>query len=117
MLFITQTLSLTSLCQEQLKKAVVVSNITCSYSLGEVLVTAFDNVSASIAHGEFVGIMGTSGSGKSTLLNLIGGLDRFDSGKIIVDGLDIALLDENELAKYRREKIGFIFQSYNLIGL
>ncbi|MCL6471820.1 MAG: ABC transporter ATP-binding protein [Firmicutes bacterium] len=96
-------------------KAVVVTDLTRRYSLGEVLVTALDSVSISITHGEFVSIMGTSGSGKSTLLNLIGGLDRFDSGKVIVDGLDIASLDENELAKYRRERIGFIFQSYNLI--
>ncbi len=96
-------------------KAITVTNLVRKYTLGEVLVTALDNISLSIEQGEFVSIMGTSGSGKSTLLNLIGGLDRFDSGKIIVDELDIASLDENELAKYRREKIGFIFQSYNLI--
>ncbi|HZD60207.1 MAG TPA: ABC transporter ATP-binding protein [Anaerolineae bacterium] len=79
------------------------------------MVTALNGVSVSIGQGEFVSIMGTSGSGKSTLLNLIGGLDRFDSGRIMVDELDIASLDENQLATYRREKIGFVFQSYNLI--
>jgi len=98
-----------------LTQLITVSNLVCRYSLGEVFVIALNGVSISIGKGEFVSIMGTSGSGKSTLLNLIGGLDRFDSGKITVDGLDIASLDENELAKYRREKIGFIFQSYNLI--
>lgn len=96
-------------------KTITVTDLVRRYSLGEVLVTALNGVSVSIEQGEFVSIMGTSGSGKSTLLNLIGGLDRFDSGKIIVDELDIASLDENELARYRREKIGFIFQSYNLI--
>jgi len=92
-----------------------VVNLVRKYSLGKEPLIALDNVSISISQGEFVSIMGTSGSGKSTLLNLIGGLDRFDSGEISVDGLDIASLDENQLAKYRREKIGFIFQSYNLV--
>lgn len=93
----------------------MVTNLVRKYSLGEAAVTALNGVSISVKQGEFVSIMGTSGSGKSTLLNLIGGLDRFDSGEIVVDGLDISSLDENQLARYRREKIGFIFQSYNLI--
>jgi putative ABC transport system ATP-binding protein len=98
-----------------LNQAIVVVDLVRKYSLGEVPVMALNSASVSIEQGEFVSIMGTSGSGKSTLLNLIGGLDRFDSGKIIVDGIDISSLDENELARYRREEIGFIFQSYNLI--
>jgi len=98
-----------------LNQVISVVNLVRKYSLGKEPLIALDNVSISISQGEFVSIMGTSGSGKSTLLNLIGGLDRFDSGEISVDGLDIASLDENQLAKYRREKIGFIFQSYNLV--
>ncbi|MBE0448007.1 MAG: ABC transporter ATP-binding protein [Actinobacteria bacterium] len=98
-----------------MNQVIAVTDLVRKYSLGEVLVIALNGVSISIERGEFVSIMGASGSGKSTLLNLIGGLDRFDSGKIMVDGLDITSLDENQLAKYRREKIGFIFQSYNLI--
>lgn len=98
-----------------MNQVISVVNLVRKYSLGKEPLIALDNVSISISQGEFVSIMGTSGSGKSTLLNLIGGLDRFDSGEISVDGLDIASLDENQLAKYRREKIGFIFQSYNLV--
>ena len=89
-----------------LNQAIVAVGLVRTYSLGKVQVTALDSVSVTIEKGGFICIMGTSGSGKSTLLNLIGGLDRFDSGSIIVDGLEISKLDENELANYRREKIG-----------
>ena len=76
---------------------------------------ALDGVSLSVEHGEFVAIVGTSGSGKSTLLNMIGGLDVPTSGKVIVDGKDLSTLKDEQLTIFRRRKIGFIFQNYNLI--
>ena len=76
---------------------------------------ALDGVSLSVEHGEFVAIVGTSGSGKSTLLNMIGGLDVPTSGKVIVDGKDQSTLKDEQLTIFRRRKIGFIFQNYNLV--
>ena len=76
---------------------------------------ALDGVSLSVEHGEFVAIVGTSGSGKSTLLNMIGGLDVSTSGKVIVDGKDLSTLKDEQLTIFRRRKIGFIFQNYNLV--
>lgn len=76
---------------------------------------ALDGVSLSVEHGEFVAIVGTSGSGKSTLLNMIGGLDVPTSGKVIVDGKDLSTLKDEQLTIFRRRKIGFIFQNYNLV--
>ena len=76
---------------------------------------ALDGVSLSVELGEFVAIVGTSGSGKSTLLNMIGGLDVPTSGKVIVDGRDLSTLNDEQLAIFRRRKIGFIFQNYNLV--
>ena len=76
---------------------------------------ALDGVSLSVEHGEFVAIVGTSGSGKSTLLNMIGGLDVPTSGKVIVDGKDLSTLKYEQLTIFRRRKIGFIFQNYNLV--
>ena len=76
---------------------------------------ALDGVSLSVEHGEFVAIVGTSGSGKSTLLNMIGGLDVPTSGKVIVDGRDLSTLKDEQLTIFRRRKIGFIFQNYNLV--
>mgnify|MGYP002744599186 FL=1 len=76
---------------------------------------ALDGVSLTIAAGEFVAIVGTSGSGKSTLLNMIGGLDVPTSGKVIVDGRDLSTLKDEQLTIFRRRKIGFIFQNYNLV--
>ena len=76
---------------------------------------ALDGVNLSVEDGEFVAIVGTSGSGKSTLLNMIGGLDVPTSGKVIVDGRDLSTLKDEQLTIFRRRKIGFIFQNYNLV--
>lgn len=76
---------------------------------------ALDGVSLSVERGEFLAIVGTSGSGKSTLLNMIGGLDVLTSGKVFVEGRDLSALKEEQLTIFRRRKIGFIFQNYNLV--
>ncbi len=91
---------------EQLKKY---------YGSKETIVKALDDVNITIENGEFVSVVGTSGSGKSTLLHLLGGLDRPSFGKVLVDGKDIFALKDDELTIFRRRKIGFVFQSYNLI--
>ncbi|MBP3543600.1 MAG: ABC transporter ATP-binding protein [Lachnospiraceae bacterium] len=85
------------------------------YGSGDTMVKALDGVDFSVEDGEFVAIVGTSGSGKSTLLHMIGGLDRPTFGKVEVEGKDIFSLKEDELTIFRRRKIGFIFQSYNLV--
>jgi ABC-type antimicrobial peptide transport system, ATPase component len=86
-----------------------------SYGSGDTRVDALKNVDISINQGEFVAVVGPSGSGKSTLLHLLGGVDRPTSGRVLVDRDDIYSLNENELAIFRRRKVGFIFQFYNLI--
>ena len=85
------------------------------YGIEPNITKALDGVSLSVDHGEFIAIVGTSGSGKSTLLNMIGGLDVPSSGKVIVDGRDLATLKDEQLTIFRRRKIGFIFQNYNLV--
>lgn len=85
------------------------------YGVKPNITKALDGVSLSIEPGEFVAIIGTSGSGKSTLLNMMGGLDVPTSGKVIVDGKDLSTLNEEHLAIFRRRKIGFVFQNYNLV--
>ncbi|MEG1132177.1 MAG: ABC transporter ATP-binding protein [Romboutsia sp.] len=85
------------------------------YGENETIVKALDDVNITIKRGEFVAIVGTSGSGKSTLLHMLGGLDRQTSGKVLVDNKDIFNLKEDELTIFRRRKIGFIFQSFNLV--
>lgn len=94
-----------------------VENLTKTYGKGENKVTAVDNISFSIEKGEFVAIVGASGSGKSTLLHLLGGVDRPTSGKVIIDGKDIYLLNNDQLAIFRRRQIGIIYQFYNLIPI
>ena len=85
------------------------------YGEGDTQVRALDGVDLSVEKGEFVSIVGTSGSGKSTLLHMLGGLDRPTSGKVLVDGKDIFSLKDDELTIFRRRKIGFVFQAYNLV--
>ncbi len=85
------------------------------YGEGETLVKALDDVSLRVERGEFVSIIGTSGSGKSTLLHMLGGLDNPTEGKVIIDDKDISGLRGDELCIFRRRKIGFIFQSFNLV--
>ncbi len=85
------------------------------YGSGENEVRALDGVGLSVEKGEFVAVVGTSGSGKSTLLHMLGGLDRPTSGRVVVDGKDIFSLGDEALTIFRRRKIGFVFQSYNLV--
>ena len=85
------------------------------YGAGDTQVKALDGVDLAVERSEFVAIVGTSGSGKSTLLHMLGGLDRPTSGKVTVDGRDIFALKDEELTIFRRRKIGFVFQSYNLV--
>lgn len=86
-----------------------------TFSVGDALVHGLDNVSLHISAGEYVSIMGPSGSGKSTLLNIIGILDALDSGEYILDGKNVNKLSENQQAQLRRDKIGFVFQSFHLL--
>ena len=90
-------------------------NLRKIYGSGDTEVRALDGVNLSVDSGEFVAIVGTSGSGKSTLLHMLGGLDRPTSGSVIVDGQDIFSLKDEALTIFRRRKIGFVFQSYNLV--
>jgi len=91
------------------------NNISKIYDLGELKVNALDNVSFRCQKGEAVSIMGPSGSGKSTLMNLLGCLDRPTSGSYCLEGQDVSSLNDNELAEIRNRKLGFVFQSYNLL--
>ena len=92
-----------------------VENLTRIYGEGENAVRALDGVSFSVHKGEFVAVIGASGSGKSTLLHLLGGVDRPTSGKVFVGGVDVYAQNEDELAVFRRRKVGRIYQVYNLI--
>ncbi|ROR27292.1 putative ABC transport system ATP-binding protein [Mobilisporobacter senegalensis] len=92
-----------------------VENLTKSYKTGEVTTTVLKGVAMELHKGEIGVILGPSGSGKSTLLNIIGGIDRSDSGTVIVDNIKVTKLTDDELTDYRRDFIGFIFQFYNLI--
>ncbi len=90
-------------------------NVTKDYPMGEVIVHALRGLDLEVKRGEFIVLLGPSGSGKTTTLNLIGGLDRPTSGSVIVQGEDITRYGDSELTRYRREKVGFVFQFFNLI--
>ena len=92
-----------------------VKELTKKYGRGESEVIALDHVSFSVERGEFVAIIGASGSGKSTLMNMIGGIDHPTGGSVVIEGNDIALMSEDELAIFRRRNLGIIYQFYNLI--
>lgn len=94
-----------------------VRNLKKYYNTGENTVKALDGIDLDICKGEFLAVVGTSGSGKSTLLHMLGGLDNPTSGEIIIDGRNISGLSRDELTVYRRRKIGFVFQNYNLLPL
>lgn len=96
-------------------EVVRVENLYKSYGKGNTKVEALKTVDLSIKQGEFVAVVGPSGSGKSTLLHLLGGVDKPSGGKVFIDGIDIYGLSEKELAIFRRRKVGFIFQFYNLV--
>ena len=99
-----------------MKSKVCLKHISKKYTFGEVQVDALKDINFSIEHGEFVIILGASGSGKSTILNLLGGMDTASGGDILVAGNLITKYNENDLSRYRRDEIGFVFQSYNLIS-
>ncbi|MCI8647135.1 MAG: ABC transporter ATP-binding protein [Firmicutes bacterium] len=95
----------------------IAENLKKYYETGQVTVKALDGINLSVKKGEFVAVVGTSGSGKSTLLHMLGGLDNPTSGRVIVGGLDISKMTKDGLAVFRRRKIGFVFQNYNLLPL
>ena len=99
----------------QTRNIVRVSGVTKTFTLGKVLVEALKGIDLEIAAGNYISIMGPSGSGKSTLFNMIGGLDKPSAGKVFIDEVDIAQLDAYELAWLRCRKIGYIFQTFNII--
>lgn len=98
-----------------MKDILQVKNVTKYYSSGSVVTKALDGISFTVNQGEFTAIMGASGSGKSTLLNVISTIDRVSAGDIYVEGKNLAEMKENQLSAFRRDKLGFIFQEYNLL--
>lgn len=94
---------------------IVAEHLVKHYRMGEETVRALDGVSFSIPRSGYCAIVGPSGSGKSTLMNIIGGLDASSSGRIVIDGEDLGQLDDEGLAQYRNRKVGFVFQSFNLL--
>jgi putative ABC transport system ATP-binding protein len=97
------------------KPVLQLEKLSKSYSLGKRNVSALSNLSLTVNAGEFVAIMGPSGSGKTTLLNVIGCIDKPTSGQVLIDGIDVTKLPENQLYKIRRDKMGFVFQTFNLL--
>src|SRR3989442_8705511 len=94
---------------------VTIRQLSTIYRQGEIEVTALSDISLSICAGEFLALMGPSGSGKSTLLHIIAGIDRPTSGECFVQGIDVTRLNESQLADWRNQNVGFVFQTFNLI--
>lgn len=92
-----------------------IKNISKKYTTGDFVQTALNNVSLNFRDNEFVAILGPSGSGKTTLLNIVGGLDRYDTGDLIINGISTKKYKDKDWDSYRNHTIGFVFQSYNLI--
>lgn len=98
-----------------MKEILKIKNISKDYGIKGFKTNVLKNISLTVNEGDFIAIMGPSGAGKTTLLNLMSTLDKQTSGEIILDGINISKVKNNELSKLRREKIGFIFQDYNLL--
>ena len=98
-----------------MNEILIVQNVTKYFGGGSGVTKALDGISFNVHDGEFVAVMGASGSGKSTLLNVIATIDRASSGNIILDGVNVAGMREDALSEFRRDKLGFIFQDYNLL--
>src|SRR5712671_2088152 len=97
------------------ENVVMIRNLSKIYQQGEINVTALNSISLDIRMGEFLALMGPSGSGKSTLLHIIAGIDRPTDGQCVVQGTDVTRLNESELADWRNQNVGFVFQTFNLI--
>ena len=97
------------------ESAIQLDQVSRQYVMGETVIRAVNDVSLTVPHGEFLALLGSSGSGKSTLLNLIAGLDRPSSGAVIAQGQDLSTMSSLELARYRRQTVGMVFQSFNLL--
>lgn len=98
------------------KLIINIENITKTYKIGDICVNALRGIDLRLKEGEFVAIMGPSGSGKSTLMNIIGCLDTLDSGKYLLENTDVSKLNDNQLANIRNTKVGFVFQTFNLLS-
>ena len=95
---------------------ILLESVSKTYEMGEGVVRALDHVDLQVDQGDFLAIVGPSGSGKSTMMNILGLLDVPDEGRYLLDGMDVGALSDNRLASIRNEKIGFVFQSFNLLG-
>ena len=98
------------------QNVIEIRGLTKVYTMGEVEVRALDGVDVNVAEGEFIAVMGPSGSGKSTLMNIIGCLDRPTGGTYLLDGIDVSSLNRDQRSVIRNAKIGFVFQSFNLLA-